>query len=611
MVIVFSGYNQRAVIAFIRTLVKNNLEYQIIASSSKDTVFLTEYRDRVIYTRTKKELDIDEILVAIDFVRNQMTNEFEKILIAPSTEFLNRFLIDNRTVFEKAGCVIPLVGKELYEAISDKEAFASLSDKNGILIPPEVDPESEFVGKIVAKPKTYFSSDGQVYCPVFLKNKEEISAFLFTHHKDDFVYQKYISGKSFYLLFYFAKDGTVYSFSQENLVQQPGGKSIVTAESSDIHKDKDITDPYINMLKAINFRGLVMIEIRQAERVNYMIEANPRFWGPSQLFCDANYNFFECFLYDYGVMRTAPDFSKQHKAYYLWTGGLEADEAPVYLSDDEEKYQAIINKPEKYDIYFRPDTDRIFYKERLENLYSKSSKHSNYQVFPDSFKGLINQEELDIHTRYERERFSYIIKHINLKGKDVVDIGGNTGFFTFSAEEAGASHVDYYEGNAAHAEFVKTAALALNKISNISVFNDYYAFEGSESVHDVCFCLNVLHHLGDDFGSVNDMEEAKSRMLAAINALALINDIMLFQLGFNWKGNRYKCLFQNGTKRELISFIDNCNDNWEILHIGIAVKKDNYVTYEELNDLNIERNDELGEFLNRPLFIMKSKVFTR
>lgn len=611
MVVVFSGYNQRAVVAFLRTLVKDQVDFRIIASNPKDTIFLTSYRDKVIYTRTKKALDLDEISEAIMKIRSDMSVGDEKLFIAPSTEFLNRYLVENRSAFEALGCIIPLVEKKLYETISDKYAFAALCAENGIFVPSDVDIDTGFEGKLVAKPKTYFSSDGKVYCPVFIDSPESLEAFLDEHSKDDFSFQKFVEGQSLYLLFYFAKDGEVYSLSQENLVQQSGGKSIVVAETSDIHKDQSITEPYVDLFKSCGFRGLIMVEIRKTDDRYYMIEANPRFWGPSQLFCDADYNLFDCLLYDYGLLNCKPVLGEPIKSEYLWFGGLESDESPVYLSDDTERYSQVISDPEKYDVYCRPDTARIFYKEKLENLYSKSSKHSNYQVFPDCFNGLIDQECLDIHTRYEKERFEYIKKHVDLGGRTVVDIGGNTGFFTFSAEECGASHVDYYEGNAAHAEFVRTAALALGKSDSISVFNDYYTFEASDTYHDVCICLNVLHHLGDDFGSVNDMEEAKNKMLNAINDLAKSNAILVFQLGFNWKGNRYKCLFPHGTKRDLISFLDNCKDSWETLYTGIAEKKNGQVAYEELNDTNIERQDELGEFLNRPIFILKSKVISR
>ena len=41
----------------------------------------------------------------------------------------------------------------------------------------------------------------------------------------------------------------------------------------------------------------------------------------------------------------------------------------------------------------------------------------------------------------------------------------------------------------------------------------------------------------------------------------------------------------------------------------IAEKTEDGLNYSDLNDRNIGRIDELGEFLNRPLFIMKSKSF--
>lgn len=53
IVIVFSGYNQRAVISFLRTLEKNTICYAIIASSAQDTIFQSSYADKVEYVRKK------------------------------------------------------------------------------------------------------------------------------------------------------------------------------------------------------------------------------------------------------------------------------------------------------------------------------------------------------------------------------------------------------------------------------------------------------------------------------------------------------------------------------------------------------------------------------
>ena len=82
---------------------------------------------------------------------------------------------------------------------------------------------------------------------------------------------------------------------------------------------------------------------------------------------------------------------------------------------------------------------------------------------------------------------------------------------------------------------------------------------------------------------------------------------MVLQLGFNWKGKRDFGLFEKGTKREIINFVKKeTSKNWNIIDIGIAEKKDNRIKYYDLNDINIERNDSIGEFLNRPIFILKS-----
>lgn len=587
MVLVYSGYNPRAVFAFLRTLEKNDIKYCIVASSKDDTVFLSQYSDKVVFTRSITEIDLDEMLHSVEIAKS--LSDDEQILIAPTSEAFNRFFLDHRVVFEEKNCIIPLVNKELYVTISDKQSFVSLCEQHHITVPPVCSITDSSERPVVAKPKKYISSDGSICAPIFINDALELKDFVQNHLADDFIFQEFIVGRSFYLLFYISKNENVYMLSQENLKQQPGGKSILYAKTSDIHKRKDIVEPYINMLLSIGFHGMIMIELRENDENYYMIEANPRFWGPSQLFCDANYNLFECMLFDYGFLQNKPILDEKRDAYYLWSGGFDTEEKGLLGQD----------------VYFRPDTEMIYYREKLERLYEKTSKHSGYQILPNCLRELLNQNGLNISSRYERERFEYISSIVDFKNKSVLDIGGNTGYFTFSVLECGASHVDYYEGNTVHADFVKTASIAVRKNDSISVFDSYYDFETSNKKHDVCLCLNVLHHLGDDFGNVQDMLEAKEKMLSAINHLSLCNDILVFQLGFNWKGIRDKCLFANGTKKEMIDFVTQCFSNWEIISVGVPVREGNIV-YKELDDENIARHDELGEFLNRPIFIMRS-----
>ena len=247
-------------------------------------------------------------------------------------------------------------------------------------------------------------------------------------------------------------------------------------------------------------------------------------------------------------------------------------------------------------------------KDYFEELYVRNSKHSHYQILSSNLKHLINEEELMIHSRFEKERLQYISEKLNLRDKTVLDIGGNTGFFTFEAANLGAKKVFYYEGNRVHAEFVGKATEMLQLNERIEVFPEYYLFEQKETIYDITFLLNVIHHLGDDFGGSISMEKAKEKMLSYINYMSEISKVMIFQMGYNWCGNIRNCLFKTGTKKEMGEFLqEGTLNNWEIINVGIAVKRKNKIIYEDINDSNNHRDDSLGEFLNRPIFIMKSK----
>lgn len=604
MVVVFSGYNQRAVIAFLRTLEKRKIKYVVVAADENDTIFFTKYCKRVIYTRKAKELDLQEIL-------NVLGQIDEKKWIAPSTEFLNRFLLEHIEKLEQINCIVPLVKKTDYEMISDKQSFSMLCKKNGIKCPCENNNVKKYKEPLVAKPKRYVSKDGKIYSPVFLKSEEEYEMFLKTHQKEDFVFQEFIEGgESLYLLFYFSRKGEVYSYSQKNILQQNGGKSILAATSARYHLEKNLIEQYINMFQNMNYFGLVMVEIRRKNDIDYMIEANPRFWGPSQLFCDADKNFFEALLSDYGFIDEFQwNNEEASDVKYYWSGGKYND--CVWLIASKYEYEKHIEQFENADIYKRSDTMKLYQIEKLKKLYMETSKHSNYQILSNSVAKLLNQDLIKVKSRQEKERMDYITSKISFEGKNILDIGGNTGYFTFESIENGAEIVDYYEGNKTHAEFVELASELLELDQRIHVHPEYYMFDNNTVKYDIILNLNVIHHLGDDFGEDCGINSAKLKMIDCINSLSKVTRYMVFQMGYNWKGNRNCCLFENGTKSEMIDFItENCNEKWEIEHIGIAeYNKNGEVNYQEKDNNNIERDDSIGEFLNRPLFIMKSKDF--
>lgn len=247
--------------------------------------------------------------------------------------------------------------------------------------------------------------------------------------------------------------------------------------------------------------------------------------------------------------------------------------------------------------------------EKLTKHYSQKSKHSNYQILPRRLEPILGKNHIEVRTRYERERLDYILSNIDITGKSVLDIGGNTGFFSFELLDAGAKSAHLYEGNREHCEFVRLATEAVG-LNSLTVTNGYYQFEETTyDSYDVALLLNVLHHIGDDYGNrALSMDEAKKKMTEQLNNMRFVAEILVFQLGFNWHGDPKSGLFGNGTKQEMIEFIKTSSaDYWDIKAIGIAEKNESKVVYYDLNDKNIERDDTLGEFLNRPLFILERR----
>ncbi len=250
---------------------------------------------------------------------------------------------------------------------------------------------------------------------------------------------------------------------------------------------------------------------------------------------------------------------------------------------------------------------------RLIELYTKTSKHSHYQVLATPLKAIIPDDMQNIQSRWENERLRFIMDYLPYKDASLADIGGNTGYFTLELMHRGAKKALLLEGNKAHGDFVSEATSILGWLDKVTIRSVYMTFQEdiSQIDVDVCLLLNVLHHVGDDYGDQSQsIDEAKNSILRSLSLLSHRAKYLAFQLGFNWKGDKKFPLFEKGTKRELIDFVEHgVRDCWLIQKIGIAEKTNDTVVYKELNKDNIQRDDALGEFLNRPLFIMKSKLY--
>ena len=373
--LMFSGGNYRAIIAFCRTLTAMNVDFAIIARMDTDLILKTQYKTKVSAIRSTHKLDYGDIARCINETREK--TKAVSFVICPTSEFLNIFLLRNSSFFETQRCEIPLVDLETYETISNKYSFSKLCKGHGIQIPKQFVEYQKLNFPFVAKPIRNINTTNKSLYPYLIYGETDLKAFENTENPNDFYYEEYVSGESHYLLLYFSKKGDHYKFSQQNLLQQADGKSIVMACPSYIHQ-LSVADKFEQMLKKINFHGLAMVELKLCNGEPIAIELNPRFWGPSQLFVDADNNIFAAFIADYVLDgQGSPVQTTKNNVIYLWFNGI------LFNFFAGKKLKWHINPPRfkinfilRYffqDVYFRPDTFRLFWYE----LYQAISK-SNY-----------------------------------------------------------------------------------------------------------------------------------------------------------------------------------------------------------------------------------------
>ena len=233
------------------------------------------------------------------------------------------------------------------------------------------------------------------------------------------------------------------------------------------------------------------------------------------------------------------------------------------------------------------------------------SRHADYQLPPQGLDGELSARG----THHEEARLAYLLSQCDPTGKTVLDIGANAGFFTLSLADAGASHVLAIEGDPQHAAFIAEGAGRLGLSGRVSVRPEYFEFDGVDDPVDLTLLLNVVHHRGADYGVGDGMDHFRRNMLRDINSLAVDSKYMLLQVGFNAHGRVDLPIFAAGTKQEMIDFVAaGVEDHWRLVDVAIAeVDHGDPVTYRTQTAELLRRRDDLGEFLNRPLFYLESR----
>jgi SAM-dependent methyltransferase len=212
----------------------------------------------------------------------------------------------------------------------------------------------------------------------------------------------------------------------------------------------------------------------------------------------------------------------------------------------------------------------------------------------------------------DKERAAFMFDHQSSAGKSVLDIGANQGYMSIEAALRGARRVDAFESNAVDGAFLSQLSQRFVALQAVSAQTLNYEFEQDNNGRwDQVICLNVLHHVGRYFdGHVQDLSEAKTLMAEYLRRLLTPCGAVWLQLGFNWQGNTHQPMFMQGTKQEMTAFVRQMvGQHAKISTIGIYNPERQ--AYDEVTEGDWEhplwqRIDGLGEFANRPLYLIES-----
>jgi predicted ATP-grasp superfamily ATP-dependent carboligase len=209
------------------------------------------------------------------------------------------------------------------------------------------------------------SDKGKQLIPHLITSKKERDKFTQEENPDEYFFQHLIQGQSIYLLAYIGKNGTNVLSSQENLMQQARGGSIILAKASSFHQSS-IATQYISMLNDLNFTGPIMIELR-LDKISgqcFMIEANPRLWGPMQFTVDNNVDIFGSMLREFNYNIPINSNKITEPSHYFWSGGISPDSEPIVFHNySSEMFIKDFSILRKQDIYLKKDTIELYINE--------------------------------------------------------------------------------------------------------------------------------------------------------------------------------------------------------------------------------------------------------
>ncbi|MET0384048.1 MAG: hypothetical protein ABW032_11560 [Burkholderiaceae bacterium] len=353
--VLLSGHNDRAVVTLCRFFRRAGLRFAIVAAGRDDAIHRTDYADAVVFNRLDRRVTVEWLAAIADGIGGPAVH-------CPTTEFVNDFVLANRDAVTAAGWIVGLPARRVYEQLTGKLASRGVVERLTGVRPPPSQPMGAPRAPCVLKPRVNVIG-GRVLYPIICADEEKLARALADPdlRPDEWFAQEFIDGQSRYLCAYLAADGRRAWFWQDNLLQQPGGKSIVLARTG-LPPAFD-TERFLDGLAALGYRGPLMMEIiEDPDGGLHYIEINPRFWGPLQLALVACPRILTLFAADHGAGEIAWPAADGVGAddtplYYAWLHGARMAACRRYpAADSVGGARALERALERHDVYAAADT---------------------------------------------------------------------------------------------------------------------------------------------------------------------------------------------------------------------------------------------------------------
>jgi len=298
----------------------------------------------------------------IDFLLKLKDKIGSFTILQNGEEFL-RIILESKILLQNNLIFCNFTELETYLKLSDKKSFSELCEKYDIKTPKNISIDlTGFSRKFVAKAKVITKEKEVLTYPMLVENEKSFHKFVNLNlDLDKHFFQEYILGQSFYYCADYDFGKRKICFIQENLKQQPNGKSVIKAKKGFL--DEQIIQKIDKIFEDAKWNGVMMFELKKCSQTSnyYAIECNPRFWGPLQLASDNGVNFINSVL---NIKNEKPEDAKN--TGYIWLTGYF--QGLLFKLKTKTNFQTFGNKNidiKFKDLWFRSDTFIFFIFEPL------------------------------------------------------------------------------------------------------------------------------------------------------------------------------------------------------------------------------------------------------